>query len=230
MSMVEGFDAHIAAALEAGNAKGASLLRAQREVFVAGRDAGMYDELLAEAQQHGELPAEAQQQIEPARTDRDRSEDQEIITLTIGGNKSPEATGARWRPTYLFRPTIAQRMELSDELRRVTEPKEIDLVRVRVEDLVTGERLPNLDTILEKAGELGYEQCPPQVGPMLKSSEPYRSSKLHIGMSPIVVESLPYVFKLDAGLRARSADRSAVFNRNDVFVFVKPRKEAPQSH
>ena len=45
MSMVERYDAHIAAAEEAGNVLGAQLLKGQRDIFNAARAAGVVTEL-----------------------------------------------------------------------------------------------------------------------------------------------------------------------------------------
>ncbi|HUW71901.1 MAG TPA: hypothetical protein VMV66_01755 [Candidatus Humimicrobiaceae bacterium] len=132
-----------------------------------------------------------------------------------GFNMTSPANGILRRPAF----TVAN------------EETEVDLIKITVAELGFKESTQS-DQIYERAKDLGFDLCPPEVGPQLRlqyQNQP-KGEQVYIGMEPIInSDGSPNVFYIDhtnLGLWLGSAwhYREDIRRLNSLWVFVRPRK------
>jgi hypothetical protein len=110
--------------------------------------------------------------------------------------------------------------------------KEIDLVKIKPRDLYFKRKTP-ISQIFEKAKQLGYELCAPEVGPLLRIlyvDQPEKEN-LYIGMKPIMAsDKKSHIYTIERfGKTPIIGDfplrnEYEVFDLDDTFIFVLPRE------
>jgi hypothetical protein len=110
---------------------------------------------------------------------------------------------------------------------------EVDLVRASVKDLGFKKKI-RLNAIIARALSYGLEKCVAEVGPALADqySDQPKGEYLAIAMDAITgLGGYPSIFgvrRVDCGPWLGTCDRypASVYDPDDVFVFVRPRKQA----
>lgn len=94
---------------------------------------------------------------------------------------------------------FALSMMKKKEFKTLTRPETVNLVRLSVRDLDTGNDYPTATEVFKRAEELGLTLCPPETGPAyrLKYQDQPLGDWLYVGMEPITdSEGNPSVFLL----------------------------------
>ncbi len=118
-------------------------------------------------------------------------------SIEIGG-KTKEQLQAELKEKNVWTSSYAEDLFNSKDFETSSQPEHADLIRLTVEDLGFP-RGATTDEIYAKAGELGLELCPAEVGPQLRLQ--YTGTVwMYIGMKQIADrDGRPGVFSLDEG-------------------------------
>lgn len=124
--------------------------------------------------------------------------------ITIGGKTSSELL-EEFRQGGINVGIDAKRMMENPDFTTQKNPKDIDLVSLRVGDLgLTG--IPMTEQVYKRARQLGLHLCPAEVGPHMRlnyAEQPW-DEYLHIGMEPIFDSNgYPRVFDLGLGFEGQ---------------------------
>ena len=143
-------------------------------------------------------------------------------SIEIGG-KTKEQLQAGLKEKNIWTSSYADDLFNSKDFETSSEPEHADLVRLTVEDLGFP-RGATTDEIYAKAGELGLELCPAEVGPQLRLQ--YTGTEwMYIGMKQIAGRGgRPLVFRLrggggELGLDADNARADYEWYSDRRFVF-----------
>lgn len=149
-----------------------------------------------------------------------------LETVTIGGKTGAELLSEMTQRGVQVG-SYARSLIESPAFTTSPTPTQIDIVVVKVGDLQTGKDFPTTRDMFDKAGELGLDKVPAEVGPHYRLShmDQPRGEWVAIGMDPITgAGGNPRVFGVehdDRGLWLRSAwtDPSGVWSPGREFVF-----------
>ncbi len=150
-------------------------------------------------------------------------------TVTIGG-KSNEELQREMKDSGINISEYVASMMKNPDFTTLSEPRETNLVRLKVGELGLPDDYPTTEQIFKRAEELGLELCPPDLGPNYRLA--YKDQPMNgfsIGMKPITDSGgVPWVFHLEhtadgLWLLCNFADPGNRWNPRSGFVFSLPK-------
>ncbi len=149
----------------------------------------------------------------------------QLESLQISGHRGSELRGLLQKNRVKLSDDVKNELRSSNFLTS-KQPEEVDLIKLKVEDLGLVE-YPNTDQIYARIAELGLELCPPEVGPYYRLTHLDQPMEdwLLVGMKPFTdQDGIPCIFSATRNanglwLRGDWAKQGSIWRPERQFLF-----------